>query len=88
MDRVADQLGDEEDGGEHEEDHQDADTRRLAKYRRSRLPLPMEFYRLRWDLADLCDFARWFAGPHEQTADTDMAWQSGVAICQRLGARS
>lgn len=44
----------------------------------------MEYYRLHWDLKDLCTYAAWFARPHRRTADTDMAWQGSVAICRRL----
>ena len=33
----------------------------------------LDFYRLRWDLADLCSSGSWFCRPHEATADTDSA---------------
>jgi spectinomycin phosphotransferase len=44
----------------------------------------LEFYRLRWDLKDLCGSARWFTGPHERTTDTELAWQGSITICHRL----
>jgi len=48
----------------------------------------LKFYRLRWDLKDLCGAARWFTGPHQQTADTELAWQGSIAICNRLATNS
>ena len=47
----------------------------------------LEFYRLRWELDDLCSFGSWFAGSHRKTADTELGWRGVVEICQRL-ARS
>lgn len=44
----------------------------------------LDFYRLRWDLADLCSFAAWFTEPHERNPDTEVAWQASVAICRHL----
>ena len=44
----------------------------------------LEFYRLRWDLDDLCSFGGWFAGPHRRTADTELGWRCSVEICRRL----
>jgi len=44
----------------------------------------LEFYRLRWDLDDLCSFGSWFAGPHRRTADTELGWRGPVEICRRL----
>src|SRR5215211_1844385 len=44
----------------------------------------LEFYRLRWDLDDLCSFGSWFAGAHRRTADTELAWRGSVEICRRL----
>ena len=44
----------------------------------------LEFYRLRWDLQDLCAAARWFTRPHQPTVDTELAWQGSVTICHRL----
>jgi hypothetical protein len=46
----------------------------------------LEFYRLRWDLNDLCVSARWLTEPHQPTADTKLAWQGSVTICHRLAA--
>ena len=48
----------------------------------------LEFYRLRWDLKDLCGSARWFTGPHERTTDTELAWQGSITICHRLATTS
>jgi spectinomycin phosphotransferase len=47
----------------------------------------LEYYRLRWDLKDLCAYADWFAGPHRRTADTDLAWKGSIQICRRLAMR-
>ena len=44
----------------------------------------LDFYRLRWDLADLCSYGSWFSRPHRRTADTELGWGGCVAICQRL----
>jgi spectinomycin phosphotransferase len=44
----------------------------------------LEFYRLRWDLSDLCSFGSWFTGPHRRTADTELGWQGSIEICRRL----
>jgi spectinomycin phosphotransferase len=44
----------------------------------------LEYYRLHWDLKDLCGYARWFTRPHRRTADTDLAWKECVRICGRL----
>jgi len=46
----------------------------------------LDFYRLRWDLADLCSSGSWFCRPHEATADTELSWHGAVAICKRLSA--
>jgi hypothetical protein len=48
----------------------------------------LEFYRLRWDLQDLCGAAAWFTASHRRTADTDLVWQGSIAICHRLGDRA
>jgi hypothetical protein len=47
----------------------------------------LRFYRLGWDLKDLCTYAHWLTGPHERTADTERAWRGSVAVCRRLGVR-
>jgi spectinomycin phosphotransferase len=46
----------------------------------------LDFYRLRWDLADLCSYGSWFCRPHEDTPDIQLGWQGAVAICARLSA--
>jgi hypothetical protein len=46
----------------------------------------MRFYRLRWDLKDLCTYASCLTGPHHRNADTQLAWRGSIAICQRLAA--
>jgi spectinomycin phosphotransferase len=46
----------------------------------------LDFYRLRWDLADLCSYGSWFCGPHQATPDTQLGWQGAVAVCGRLSA--
>jgi len=46
----------------------------------------LDFYRLRWDLADLCSYGSWFCRPHEATPDIQLGWQGAVAICARLSA--
>jgi spectinomycin phosphotransferase len=33
------------------------------------------FYRLRWDLKDLCDSASWFVERHQRTPDTQLVLQ-------------
>jgi hypothetical protein len=35
----------------------------------------LEFYRLRWDLKDLCGSASWFVEPHQRTTDTQLVLQ-------------
>jgi hypothetical protein len=49
-------------------------------------PQQLDFYRLRWDLADLCSYGAWICGPHQATPDTQLGWQEAVAICGRLSA--
>jgi spectinomycin phosphotransferase/16S rRNA (guanine(1405)-N(7))-methyltransferase len=44
----------------------------------------LDFYRLRWDLKDLCGSASWFTRPHQRTTDTELAWQGSIKICRRL----
>jgi hypothetical protein len=46
----------------------------------------LAFYRLRWDLADLCSYGRWFTDDHDRTADTELGWQGCEAITRRLAA--
>jgi thiamine kinase-like enzyme len=41
-------------------------------------------YRVRWDLTDVASFVQWFRSPHEQTADTEIAWH---ALSQALRLR-
>jgi spectinomycin phosphotransferase len=48
----------------------------------------LSLYRLRWDLADLAEFLAWFRGPHERSADAEIAWRSVADICDRLAAGS
>jgi spectinomycin phosphotransferase len=48
--------------------------------RTARSPRPSSaFYRLDWQLADIAEYARWLGGPHQRTADTELAWASLVA---------
>jgi hypothetical protein len=47
-------------------------------------PEQLDFYRLRWDLKDLCGTAKTFARPHRRTADTELSWHGAITICQRL----
>lgn len=50
-------------------------------------PVPedqLDFYRRRWDLADLAAFAGWFVRPHAATPDTEIGWRACVDICDRL----
>jgi hypothetical protein len=50
-------------------------------------PVPddqLAFYRLRWDLADLCSFGGWFVGDHHADADTELGWQGCLLITRRL----
>ncbi|MFE9663855.1 phosphotransferase [Streptomyces sp. NPDC005955] len=37
-------------------------------------PSALEFYRLRWDLDDLCAFLDVFRAPHGRSADTEASW--------------
>jgi spectinomycin phosphotransferase len=41
-------------------------------------------YRLRWDLEDICLFLAEFRAPHEQTADTQVAWAGLTDSVHRL----
>jgi spectinomycin phosphotransferase len=60
---------------------------RYTEFTRRQLPpQQLDFYRLRWDLADLCSYGAWFCGPHQATPDTQLGWQEAVAICGRLSA--
>lgn len=36
----------------------------------------LRLYRLQWDLADIADYVRWFAAPHADTADSEIAWNA------------
>lgn len=45
----------------------------------------LDFYRHRWDLTDLAEFAGWFVRPHQATPDTEIGWRACVDICNRLG---
>lgn len=38
-------------------------------------PHALELYRLRWGLADLGEFLRWFRAPHADDADSRTAWE-------------
>jgi hypothetical protein len=46
----------------------------------------LDFYRLHWDLADLCSYGSWCCRPHEATPDIQLGWRGAVAICARLSA--
>lgn len=46
----------------------------------------LDFYGLRWDLADLCSYGSWLCRPHVATPDIQLGWQGAVAICARLSA--
>jgi spectinomycin phosphotransferase len=48
----------------------------------------LSLYRLRWDLSDLAEFLAWFRGPHERSADAEIAWRSVADICDRIAAGS
>lgn len=56
-----------------------ADPDELAAYARATGRRPdrtvMEFYRLRWALADVAEFIRLFRSPHDRTPDTEVAWR-------------
>jgi spectinomycin phosphotransferase len=39
----------------------------------------LAFYRLDWQLADIAEYARWLGGPHQRSADTEIAWTALVA---------
>jgi len=60
-----------------------ADGQERARYAsrsgREVAPAELTFYRLDWQLADICEYVRWLGGPHERTADTEIAWASLVA---------
>ena len=34
----------------------------------------LRLYRLRWDLAEIAEYVRWFTAPHTRTADSEIAW--------------
>lgn len=48
----------------------------------------LEFYRLRWDLKDLCGSADWFTRPHRHTTETELAWEGSIKICRRLASNA
>ena len=60
-----------------------ADGQEQARYAsrsgREVAPAELTFYRLDWQLADVCEYVRWLGGPHERSADTEIAWASLVA---------
>jgi thiamine kinase-like enzyme len=58
-------------------------------------PEELDFYRLCWDLADLCSYGFWFCGPHEahtrhrtrvarcrRDLRASVRWRSGAALSQ------
>jgi spectinomycin phosphotransferase len=60
-----------------------AGGRELARYAslsgREVSTAELAFYRLDWQLAEIAEYARWLGGPHQRTADTELAWASLVA---------
>lgn len=42
----------------------------------------LELFRLRWELADIASYVRWFRGPHAETADTQIAWGALSAVLE------
>lgn len=47
-------------------------------------PDRLDFFRLRWELADLASFGSWLRQPHRATPDNERAWNGAVEICARL----
>lgn len=48
-------------------------------------PHALELYRLRWRLADLGEFLRWFRNPHPDDADSRTAWDGLLQTVADLG---
>ncbi|ANY05144.1 phosphotransferase [Pseudonocardia sp. HH130630-07] len=51
-------------------------------------PYALELYRLRWRLADLGEFLRWFRAPHADDADGRTAWEGLLQTVADLAAGS
>ncbi|MEU6700507.1 aminoglycoside phosphotransferase family protein [Pseudonocardia sp. NPDC046786] len=47
-------------------------------------PAALELYALRWTLADLGEFLRWFRAPHDDDADSATAWEGLLATLADL----
>lgn len=47
-------------------------------------PAALELYGLRWTLADLGEFLRWFRAPHDDDADSSTAWEGLLATLATL----
>ena len=61
-----------------------AHQRYFALTGRRMRPDRLDFFRLRWELADLASFGSWLRQPHRATPDTERAWNGAVEICARL----
>ena len=48
----------------------------------------LTFYRLRWDLEEVCGYIDWFRAPHERSLDTEQAWQELREVVGHLGEDS
>ncbi len=44
----------------------------------------VEFYRLRWDLQDVCSYVEWFTTAHTATADAEIGWGGLVEAFEHL----
>lgn len=52
------------------------------------LPSMLEFYRLRWDLADVAEYVSHFRGPHPGSLDDDESWNVLRDLVVRLSGSS
>ncbi|QVQ50730.1 aminoglycoside phosphotransferase family protein [Spiractinospora alimapuensis] len=44
----------------------------------------LAFYRLRWDLSELCEYTAWFRAPHEDTGDLRTGWEGFASTLRGL----
>lgn len=44
----------------------------------------LAFFRLRWDLSEMCEYTRWFRAPHEATEDLRTGWEGFVSTLREL----
>jgi spectinomycin phosphotransferase len=69
-------------------EHDDALARYSAATGRAVPPDDLALYRLRWSLTDVALYVRDLRGPHERTADTELAWRSLRSTVTELTGRA